>query len=311
MATQALSSDFANFNEEVEEEETLVPSRRPTENSKHKGLDEYEVESDKDDEHDDDHQKILDEQQKETFFDVATKSLKRKMKRVRAPAHLDPTDAAAFVHNVIDKMHEAADADNEAVEKGLPGLAKVRLMEKVAPEILKPKWTFHFLNNGLCVALAKWLAPTESGKFPSLTLENDLVRNSEIGKNLMRLWRCETDPNLRVQIESIVSQWALGIIGARTSLKRLRTGGVDGTNKLPAPPPEIAAMYRQQILEAKASQEEEEAGGKKRGYGRYSFAPSRVYRVEPRSDFCGEKKTKEDPNSSRAKLVRKIRGPKQ
>jgi hypothetical protein len=79
------------------------------------------------------------------------------------------------MEELIQDMMNACDADAESLEKGQPGLAKLRLLPRVEEQTSKQSMQDSFIDAGGLGAVREWLRLLPDNSLPNLTLRSSLL----------------------------------------------------------------------------------------------------------------------------------------
>jgi hypothetical protein len=80
------------------------------------------------------------------------------------------------MEDLIQDMLNAVDADLESIEKGQPGLAKLKLLSQVEEQTSKQSQQDSFIDAGGLGAIREWLRLLPDNSLPNLTLRASLLR---------------------------------------------------------------------------------------------------------------------------------------
>lgn len=176
------------------------------------------------------------EQSEKSEQDHIAEMLSKKKKRINRG---NEDDCDEETENMIDKliqsMNDAATEDIEANKRGLPALAKLKLLDKVIKFLKVSKHHELFLVMNGCVVLGNWLKQLPDGSFPSnplrarlleviqdLPVSVDNLTNSNLGKSIMAI---NKNPNENSQIKklakTLIDKWSRMIYDIKTEYTEL------------------------------------------------------------------------------------------
>ncbi|KAJ3233841.1 Transcription factor iws1 [Chytriomyces hyalinus] len=146
----------------------------------------------------------------------------------------DDPEIDEMIVNLVDKMKEAANADQEFNRKQQPAIAKIKLLPTVTMQLSKAHLYEQFLDNNILDGMKLWLEPlTTDGSLPNLdvqmTIFNALgkfpirtehLRESKIGRVVMFYTKCDrvTPSALRI-VNDLLEKWMRPILGRSQSYK--------------------------------------------------------------------------------------------
>ncbi len=94
---------------------------------------------------------------------------------LRRDLRILPPLLAILMEDLIQDMINAYDADAEALEKGRPALAKLRLLTRVEEQTSKQSLQDSFIDAGGLGAIREWLRLLPDNSLPNLTLRTSLL----------------------------------------------------------------------------------------------------------------------------------------
>jgi transcription factor SPN1 len=169
--------------------------------------------------------------EEENFVD----SILNKKKRKRNPNWDVDDDEENMVDALLVDMERAADEDEEANEKGMPALSKLKMLDRVLKFLRVSKYHELFLNMNGTVPLGRWLGQLPDGSFPCAPIKTGLLKaiydlnfsienlqNSNLGKSVYAI---SQNPNEHASIKklakSLVDKWARTIFDITTDYTNL------------------------------------------------------------------------------------------
>ncbi|KRZ06609.1 Protein IWS1 -like protein, partial [Trichinella zimbabwensis] len=146
------------------------------------------------------------------------------------------SDADDKIHDLIERMNHAAQADRESNVAQKPALQKRKLLPYVLSQLKKADLQTAFIESGAVTAIAEWLQLLPDRSLPSYEIRTELLkilqqfpvldasvlRSSNIGKVVMILHKHpkETKEN-RVLAGRLISDWARPIFNLQTDYRSL------------------------------------------------------------------------------------------
>ncbi|OLY80815.1 Transcription factor IWS1 [Smittium mucronatum] len=130
------------------------------------------------------------------------------------------------IHQMQEKMRNAADADFEDNKMKLPAIHKVQLLNSVTSFLGKPHLYESLLDNNILDTIRLWLEPLDDGSLPNIDIQNalllamtrlpiqtDHLRDSGIGKIVLFMSKCSRYPERHRRIaDQLVQAWARPIL---------------------------------------------------------------------------------------------------
>ncbi|KRY72056.1 Protein IWS1 -like protein [Trichinella pseudospiralis] len=171
-------------------------------------------------------------------FDLMMQKRKRQNRRRRRRYENADfiSDADDKIHDLIERMNHAAQADRESNVAQKPALQKRKLLPYVLSQLKKADLQTAFIESGAVTAIAEWLQLLPDRSLPSYEIRTELLkilqqfpvldasvlRSSNIGKVVMILHKHpkETKEN-RVLAGRLISDWARPIFNLQTDYRSL------------------------------------------------------------------------------------------
>jgi transcription factor SPN1 len=169
-----------------------------------------------------------------SYFDSIVADLKSKRATKSTLTDEEQKDLeAAF----MERMRNAARADEAAAKEGKPALHRLKMLPDVQQQLAKSKVADRMLEDGLLACLCLWLQPEADGSLPNVSLRTVLYRILEtlnvnetflanshgLGRRLMRYWKSdeETPQNKRV-LSALMEKWMRPMLGLSTDFRKMQ-----------------------------------------------------------------------------------------
>mmetsp|Transcript_45223 Transcript_45223/g.109441 ORF Transcript_45223/g.109441 Transcript_45223/m.109441 type:complete len:493 (+) Transcript_45223:106-1584(+) len=183
----------------------------------------------------------------------AVNKMKKKKRATKHFSQLVEEDAKPL----LEKMEQAADDDDEAIEQKRPALKKLGLLTEVCDKLANRELMRPLLEHDLLSICKRWIQPLPNGKLGNVTVRQRLLysislmtgengitkddlRQSDFGKVVMSLYmhKNETKPMKR-QLKLLIDQWSRPIFqksGNMRDLERVHHSrgatGIAGVSRL-------------------------------------------------------------------------------
>eukprot|EP00529_Nitzschia_sp_RCC80_P024865 CAMPEP_0113523872 /NCGR_PEP_ID=MMETSP0014_2-20120614/45924_1 /TAXON_ID=2857 /ORGANISM="Nitzschia sp." /LENGTH=533 /DNA_ID=CAMNT_0000421965 /DNA_START=125 /DNA_END=1726 /DNA_ORIENTATION=- /assembly_acc=CAM_ASM_000159 len=171
-----------------------------------------------------------------------------------------------IVKNFLDRMMDAAVADEEAIEKKQPALAKLGMLDEVYDTIVNVELQNELLDENLLTFCKRWIQPLKNGQLGNVTVRKKVVmalstikpgtdkrgnkvirdrhgitkdhlKESDFGKTCMALVKHKGEtPEMKKLLKKMMDDWFREIFGKSNNLRDVDqqvrgTGGVAGDNR--------------------------------------------------------------------------------
>eukprot|EP01116_Phalansterium_solitarium_P019071 TRINITY_DN522_c2_g1_i1.p2 TRINITY_DN522_c2_g1~~TRINITY_DN522_c2_g1_i1.p2 ORF type:complete len:565 (-),score=266.89 TRINITY_DN522_c2_g1_i1:2099-3793(-) len=169
------------------------------------------------------------------FFDTLIAGIKSGRRRKRTQEEDEALQQ--WVLGFRDRIESAADLDDNANRAKQPAVHKLKLLPELLDQLAKKEVQLRLLEKGVLALLRRWLEPLPDGSLPNLNvrqavlqlldgwsapLELEELRDSQLGKAVMRLYRhpAETPGNKRLA-HGLIDRWSRPIFGIQMNYKSI------------------------------------------------------------------------------------------
>ncbi|ETW09542.1 hypothetical protein H310_00096 [Aphanomyces invadans] len=259
------------------------------------------------------------------YFEETLKSMKSG--RGRSKMKLSPQEIESLVQEVLYKMDKAYTDDQISIEAKVPAFEKLKLVDKLAILLRKVQLQLPMLDFNLLEIIKKWIHPKENGELPNLGLRTKILdivqrlpidkehlKRSGFGKVIMILWKHpDESPENKEVCRQLIDRWSRNVfsktldfskLGELEAEKREANGGALSRPDRRLPSRGMEAVRNKGFLNKAAPTET--SGGSERVRMPEQIRIDFTMRPQPKVDATQIPSTKLDPESKKARLMKRM-----
>ncbi|EQC35780.1 hypothetical protein SDRG_06539 [Saprolegnia diclina VS20] len=275
---------------------------------------------------DDDEDEAPERQQRELdFFDETMKGLKSG--RAKSKMSLSQQDMENITQELLYRMDKACSDDMQAMDEHRPALEKLKFVDNALTMMRKVQLQPMLLDFDLLGIIKKWIQPLENGALPSLSLRSKMLdmcqrmpiykehlKRSGFGKVVMSLWKHPDEtPENKELCRLMIDRWSRSVfsktldyskLGEYEAEKREANGGY--YHQAEKRPSGRTESVRSKGFMNKRSDANEDADASSRVRIPQAMRFDFSLRPQPKVDVKNIPSTKMDPDSKKAKLLKRM-----
>ncbi|ETV80206.1 hypothetical protein, variant 1 [Aphanomyces astaci] len=261
----------------------------------------------------------------EDYFEDTLKSMKPG--RGRGKMKLSQQEIESLVQEVLYKMDKAYNDDQVSMERKVPAFEKLKLVDKLSTLLRKVQLQLPMLDFNLLEIIKKWIHPKESGELPNLGLrtkvldivqrlpiDKEHLKRSGFGKVIMILWKHpdESADNKEV-CRQLIDRWSRNVfsktldfskLGELEAEKREANGNAMRSDR--RQPARGVESVRNRGFLNKSATNADATNGSDRVRLPEQIRIDFTMRPQPKVDASQMPSTKMDPESKKARLLKRM-----